>query len=181
MSPAPVELDHEHYAHYLNQHLLAADAGVKSFKAAQKSWEGTSAEPIFATLHDEIDENRRRLEELIERLGYEVSRTRSLLSGVAEVAGRFNPLNPSRSADSTMSQVELDALVGAIRTQAMMWETLQVLTSIDPRLDPAAIAEMVARCESQRNRVRTVSQETAIARFTVHANPADATVEDAGS
>lgn len=161
------QLDHDKYAAYLNQHLLASDAGMRAFEAAAHSWADTPYASVFSGISDELEVSRSQLIALIERLGYKVSRTRTVLSGAAEVAGRVNPLNPLRSTDSKGTQLELDSLVGAVRTQAMMWETLLALVDVDPRLDAAELSELVERCASQRNRVREVSAKTAAARFTV--------------
>lgn len=164
-------LDGDRYAAYLNQHLVASDSGINAFRAAAQSWHDTPYEDVFATIADELEDSRAHLIALIERLGYSVSKARNLVSGAAEAAGRINPLNPTRSSDGRGTQMELDSLVGAVRTQAMMWETLEVLLTVDPRLDAAEIAELLERCRSQRDRVRRVSAETAVERFT--ADPED--------
>lgn len=161
-----VELDHDKYSAYLNQHLVAADAGVRAFAAAGDTWKDTQWEATFRQLHDELEDSHTKLKELIERLGYRISMVRNVVAGVAAVAGRVNPLNFTRNNDGLMTQEELDALAAALRGQQMMWETLVVLADIDDRLDKAECQTMVERCESQRDRVRTVSETTVKDRFT---------------
>lgn len=163
-----IELDHDKYSAYLNQHLFAADAGVKAFKAAADTWGGTPYGPVFQQLHDELADSHAQVKALIERLGYEISTARNLVSGLVQAAGRVNPLNLMRDHDGKMTQSELDALVAAVRAQQMMWETLVVLADVDDRLDKAYCQSMVDRCEDQRARVAQVSRETAIDRFTLH-------------
>lgn len=160
------EFDHDVYSAYLNQHLVAADAGVEAFKAAADTWRGTPQEAVFLQLHEELVDSHATLKGLIEDLGYEVSATRKVISGVVHAAGRLNPLNPTRSHDGLMTRGEIDALVAAVRGQQMMWDTLVVLSEVDPRLDKAFCESMVARCEDQRARVARVSAQTAIERFT---------------
>lgn len=164
-----IELDHDKYSAYLNQHLTAADAGVKAFRAAAQTWEDTPWESVFRQLHDEIEESHGKVQALIQRLDYEVSTARNLLAGVAQAAGRLNPLNFTRSNDGLMTQMEIDALVGAVRAQQMMWETLVVLAGVDERLDAAECQSMVDLCEDQRDRIVEVSNQTAPARFTLDA------------
>ncbi|GAB3818251.1 hypothetical protein GCM10028820_20190 [Tessaracoccus terricola] len=161
------ELDHDKYSAYLNQHLVAADAGVQAFRAAADTWADTEWEATFRQLHDELEESHEKLKALIERLGYEISKLRNLVSGAAAVAGRLNPLNPTRNRDGLMTQPEFDALAAAIRGQQMMWETLGVLAEIDDRLDADDCRAMVDRCEDQRRRVLEVNAATAKSRFTV--------------
>ncbi len=167
------ELDHNKYSAYLNQHLVAADAGVESFKAAADTWEGTKWAATFDQLHTEEIESHAKVEALIESLGYKVSTTRNVLSGVVAAAGRFNPLNPTRSRDGRMAQAEIDSLISAIRAQQTMWETLTVLADIDNRLDKAECIQMIERCEDQRARVFNMSQETVKERFTQPAGGRD--------
>ncbi|AQP44939.1 hypothetical protein [Tessaracoccus flavus] len=161
-----IELDHDKYSAYLNQHLVAADAGVKAFKAAADTWEGTPLQAVFEQLHRELEQSHDKVKALIERLGYDVSMTRNLVAGVAHVAGRLNPLNFTRNSDGLMTQMEFDALAAAVRAQQMMWETLVVLSDVDDRLDRAEMQAMVDLCEDQRARVVKASAETAVERFT---------------
>ncbi len=160
------KLDHDKYAAYLNQHLVAADGGVESFKAAANTWAGTAWAEVFEQLYKEEQESHAKVKALIESLGYDISAARNAVAGLAAAAGRFNPLNPTRDRNGRMSQAELDALVTAIMGQQAMWETLAVLSEMDPRLDATDCTSMIERCEDQRRRVRVVSQETAKERFT---------------
>lgn len=166
-----VELDHDKYSAYLNQHLVAADAGVQAFSAAADTWADTQWESTFRQLHDELEESHEKVKQLIVHLGYEISTVRQMVSGVVAAAGRVNPLNLTRNRDGLMTQAEFDALVAAVRGQQMMWETLQVLTGIDDRLDRDECRAMVELCEDQRRRVLEVNAATAKSRFTLA--PAD--------
>ncbi len=160
------ELDHDKYSAYLNQHLVAADAGVQAFKAAADTWAGTQWEASFRELHEELSDSHDLVNQLIERLGYQVSAVRTIVAGVAAVAGRLNPINLTRNNDGLMTQSELDALAAAVTAQLMMWETLLVLTEIDGRLDRDECRSMIERCTDQRRRVMEVSLATTIQRFT---------------
>ena len=161
------QLDHDRYSAYLNQHLFASDAGMRAFQAAADSWGDNAYGQVFATIHEELKDSRARVVDLIEGWGYQVSTARTLLSGVAQLAGRLNPLNPSRDADSDTGQLEVDSLVGAVRTQRMMWETLDALRVVDDRVDAEFVRAMLARCDSQIQRICEVSAATAPARFTI--------------
>lgn len=162
-----VQLDHDKYSAYLNQHLIAADAGVQAFKAATDTWAATEWESTFQQLHEELTGSHAEVRQLIERLGYEVSTLRNVVSGIAAAAGRLNPINFTRSQDGIMTQAEFDALAAAVRAQQVMWETLLVLCDIDGRLDPEHCRAMIDRCEDQRRRVLEVNAATVHSRFTV--------------
>ncbi len=160
------QFDHDKYSAYLNQHLVAADAGVQAFKAAADTWQGTRWAAMFDQLHTEEIDSHAKVMALVESLGYEISTTRNVLSGVVAAVGRFNPLNPTRSRDGQMAQAEIDSLVSAIRAQQTMWDNLTVLADIDDRLDKADCTTMIERCKDQRARVRDMSQATIKERFT---------------
>ncbi len=163
-----LQLDHTKYAAYLNQHLLAADAGVKAFKAAAQTWEGTPWAATLEQLYKEETESHAKTRALIQRLGYGPGTTRTILHRLAATAGRFNPINITRNREGRMTQVELESLISATRAQQSMWETLTVLATIDNRLDGPDCEKMVRRCQNQRARVVSVSTETVVERFTEH-------------
>ena len=160
-----IQFDHDKYSAYLNQHLVAADAGVELFKAAATTWRETRWSATLDELHDEEVQAHARVKDLIESLGYDISSVRNAVSGAVAAMGRHNPLNPTRSREGRMTQAEMDALLSAIRGQQAMWETLVVLAGIDDRLDEADCARMVAVCEDQQARVRDMSQATVRERF----------------
>ncbi|HEX2857894.1 MAG TPA: hypothetical protein VHO26_10545 [Propionibacteriaceae bacterium] len=164
---AEIELNHENYEAYLNQHLVSADGGVKLFKAAEHTWAGTSLESVFRELHDELTDSHAQVKNLIERLGYQVSAWRNVSAGLAEVVGLVNPVNFTRHPYGKLAQPQLDSLAAAIRAQQMLWETLVVLADVDDRLDKEWCRSMIARCEDQRARVAKASSETVLTRFTV--------------
>lgn len=163
------DLNHKNYEAYLNQHLASGDAGIKAFKAAASTWEGTAWGAAFGELHDELQDTHAKVKELIHDLGYRVSGWRNLVAGFANLVGLVNPVNVTRDPEGTMAQFQLDYLAGAVRAQQMMWETLLALADIDERLDKGMCRAMIARCESQRERVLTASRQTVASRFTLPA------------
>lgn len=152
---------------------------MQAFRAAADTWKGTPHEAVFLRLHEELADSHAKTKQLIEDLGYEVSTARNLVAGLVQAAGRFNPLNPTRSHRGLMTQSELDALTAAVRAQQMMWETLVVLADVDDRLDKEFCRSMIERCEDQRGRVVEVSKVTAIDRFTLHSGDHDDDDDDA--
>ena len=69
---------------------------------------------------------------LIDRLGLKQSPTEKVLGKAAEVAGRLNPVNLTRSKTQGMTQVELDILQGALQGQIGMWQALGRLAELVP-------------------------------------------------
>ena len=159
------QIDHRLYAAYLNEHLLASEAGVKAFAAAADTWEGTEHRSAFLSLARQIDADKRDLLSMMLRLGYRPHPVKKLLTAAANTLGRLNPVNIFRSKKGGMTQLELDVLVGMVRTKQMMWETLQLVADVDERLDRAFIADLERRAEDQIRQIREVNAETCVRRF----------------
>ena len=158
-------IDHELYSAYLNEHLLASESGVKAIRAAADTWDGTEYRAVFLDLAQQIDADKRDLLRIMAALGYKPSPVKEALTLAANTVGRFNPVNILRSKKAGMTQLELDVLVGMVRTKAMMWETLIMLADADKRLDPALLADLERRAEDQMRQIRGVNNETYRRRF----------------
>jgi len=168
MSEQSGSFDHRLYSAYLNEHLLASEAGVKAFKAAADTWEGTEYRSVFLDLVRQIDDDKRDLVRLMSTLGYRPHPVKQALTLAANALGRINPVNLMRSKKGGMTQLELDVLVGMVTAKKMMWETLTMLSAVDKRLDPAQLADLTRRAEDQIRQIRDVNTETYLRRFVPH-------------
>lgn len=153
-------------SHYLNGHLLAADAGVNAFRAAADTWRGTPHEATFHSLVAQIEEDRQALVRLVDKFGGGKHPVRNALTAVARLAGRVNPVNVLRTRRGTATQLELDTLVSAVTGKRLLWETLGHLAVLDDRLDDAQLDELIRRADSQIAQIRAVNEATAADRFT---------------
>lgn len=158
-------LDDDLLSSYLTEHYLAAASGVRAFDAAAKSWEGTVHETTLRDLSRDIGEDREELRALIESLGFEIGTPTTAAAKVGEVAGRLNPLNPLRQRRVSATQIELEALVGAVRTKRCLWETLSLLVADEPGLPAQRITELTDRAKDQEERIFSIISATARERF----------------
>ncbi len=153
---------------YLDSHLLGATAGVRAFKAASKSWAGTSHEQVFVHLAREIDAERTELQELIRALGHEPSKPKLLIGGIGAGIATLNPLNVSRRRRNAGSQLELEALQSMLRGKEALWQTLLALLDspgAPAPLNRGRIEDLLAHARAQQCSVADVMVATASARF----------------
>ncbi|WP_312178537.1 hypothetical protein [Arthrobacter sp.] len=156
---------HESLAAYLDDHLLGAEAGVRLFKAAYKTWEDTEHEAVFAHLTEQISDERDELETLILALGYRRSPVKRGLAWIGAAVGRLGPVNPLSTGTGTTGQLELETLQSVVRAKECLWQTLLVLSAHDHRFHAPRIRELLEHARDQQGAVAKVMEDTAPARF----------------
>lgn len=158
-------LDRETLEDYLNQHLLGSRSGVKMFRTAADTWEGTPYAQRLVKLAEDVAADQQSLEELIARLGMKTPALQEAAGQVAEVAGRLNPVNLTRSKGNGWTQVELDLLQGALQAKAAMWDALAELADHTSELDRAEMERLYKVAQDQQAEVQKISEETLSTRF----------------
>ncbi len=152
-------------AAYLNEHLLASEGGVQAFKAAARTFEGTKHEAALMALSDEIARDRKDLARIVQQLGYRPKGWKRLLTVVLRAGGGVNPVNLLRLRRSSMAQLELDFLTGAVRAKRSMWDALLELAENDPRQDRKLLLSLQLRADQQIAEIQRISRETVRERF----------------
>ncbi|WAP52869.1 hypothetical protein OL239_06875 [Arthrobacter sp. ATA002] len=159
------KLEHASLSAYLDDHLLAAETGVRLFSAARRTWAGSKYEQTFADLENEISGERDELEQLIITLGYRRSKFKHLVATAGAVTGRLGPINPLSTGGGTTGQFELETLQSIVRAKECLYRTLLSLSAHDHRFNPARLREMIDMAGRQQDAVARVMEETAPARF----------------
>lgn len=157
--------EHASLSAYLDDHLLAAESGVRLFGAARRTWEGSEYEQTFADLEKEISAERDELQQLILVLGYRRSRFKKAVSMVGAAAGRLGPINPMSTGGGTSGQFELETLQSIVRAKECLWRTLLALAAHDRRFNVPRLKDMLEMAGRQQDTVARVMTETAPARF----------------
>lgn len=164
---------------YLNEHLLGAEGGVRAFRAAVRTWEGTPHEAALDALADEVDRDRRDLARIIMRLGHKPAGWKRLLTGLLRAFGAAGPYNLLRQRRASTAQIELDLLTGAVRAKRLMWEALLELAEDDARHDVPLLRDLVARADHQLGELARITLATVRERFG-NGDPGEAHKRDAG-
>jgi hypothetical protein len=118
---------------YLNDHLAGATAGVELARRVAPG-----------DLADEIDEDRRTLLDLMQRLSVGRDRARVALGWGAEKVLRLKP--GGRFLD-------LETLSLGVEGKLALWEALQRAYGDDPRLRGIDLGALCTRARSQRRRI----------------------------
>lgn len=161
------QINQDELQDYLNHHLLGSKSGIRLFKAAADTWDGTEYAQEFRDLSREVTEEKEELEQLIDRLGLRQSIVENALGVAAGAAGRMNPVNITRSKTEGMTQVEMDILQSALQGKAGMYAVLEKLAERfpDAGLDRQRMQDLYQQAQDQQARVRRISDATMDTRF----------------
>jgi hypothetical protein len=117
---------------YLKNHLAGSTVGVNL------------ARRVADAMADEIDEDRRSLLDVMERLSVSPDPVRVAMGWSAEKALRYSPLSRLE---------ELEALSLGVEGKLALWRTLRHTHGADPRLAGVDLDELIDRAQSQRRRL----------------------------
>jgi hypothetical protein len=138
---------------YLNDHLAGATAGVELARRALKENGENDYGRFLATLAEEIDQDRRTLIEVMERLTIPRSKVKVPAAWAFEKVGRLKLNGRIRGYSPLSRLVEFESLAGGIEAKRAMWLALLQIRASDERLKDFALDALVARAEDQRQRL----------------------------
>ena len=135
---------------YLNDHLAGAVAGYEVAKRSLSSNQGTPFEPFLERLVGELQEDRRVLEQVMDRLGVRRNPAKHAGAWLAEKAGRLK-FNGRLLGYSPLSRViEFEGLTVGVAGKLSMWRNLMEVAAYDERLVGIPFPDVVTRTEGQR-------------------------------
>jgi hypothetical protein len=138
---------------YLNDHLAGSTVGVELARRIAGSNRSTSYGPVLERLVAEIEEDRRTLEEVMERLSVRPDRLKVAFAWAGEKAGRLK-LNGELIRYSPLSRLEeLEGLSLGVEGKLAMWQSLSDIYGEDPRLSGIDFEELIKQARSQRRRL----------------------------
>ena len=161
----PQVLDKKLLGSYLNDHLAGATVGLELARRARSQNRDTRFGTVLEQLVGEIEEDRRTLEDLMERLGIGKDRVKVTVGWIGEKAGRLK-LNGRLFGYSPLSRlIELEALTLGVRGKLALWESLRAVADLDPVLDALELDALIDRARTQVNlleRERVAAAELAL-------------------
>jgi hypothetical protein len=138
---------------YLNDHLAGAIAGTELAKRAAKNNRENEFGDFLSQLRDDIDGDRRSLEQIMEALQIRRNFPKDAAAWLSEKVGRLK-LNGQITGYSNLSRlVELEGLALGINGKQCLWKTLKELSGDDDRIDPAEVDRLIERALSQAIRL----------------------------
>jgi hypothetical protein len=133
---------------YLNDHLAGATAGANL--ARHVAGNDRSGLELLA---QEIEEDRRTLLDVMERLSVSPDRLKLALAWGVEMAARVKPDGALLGSSPLRGLEELEALTLGVEGKLMLWRTLRHTHGADPRLAGVDFEDLIARARSQRRRL----------------------------
>ena len=132
---------------YLQDHHAGSAAGVSAFRRVASSHGDPHVREGVARLAEQVEEDQRSLESVMESLGVAPAALKDLSARAGERIGRLKP-NERISSRSPLSDVdELEALILAAEGKALLWALLGELD--EPRLDRDRLTELYERAREQ--------------------------------
>jgi hypothetical protein len=137
---------------YLNDHLAGSTVGVELSRRAAGSNEGTELGDFLERLAGEIEDDRDRLLEIMDRLGVRKDRLKVAAGWAGEKVGRLKPNNRLLGYSPLSRLIELEGLALGVEGKRGLW---QVLAELDePRLAQFDLDELLERARSQREQLQ---------------------------
>ena len=150
----------DRFSIYLNDHLAGAIVGVRLARdLAQRD-----PSPVFDELAAEIAQDRRTLQELMDRFGVREDHVKIALGFLAERASQLKFRGELRGYTPLSKLEEVETLALGVEGKRALWEALRRTHAADPRLGPIDLDLLIERAGSQRRRLeeqRMSAAETA--------------------
>jgi hypothetical protein len=143
---------------YLNDHLAGATVGRElARRAAHSNRDNADHGSFLSRLAQEIDEDRRSLLAVMDRLDVKVDRIKVLAGWGGEKLGRLK-LNGRLRGYSPLSRlVELEGLALGVQGKLALWRTLDRL-DLDMDRDRTDLGELQRRAQDQLERIEAHRQ-----------------------
>ncbi|WP_212753191.1 hypothetical protein [Enemella dayhoffiae] len=132
---------------YLQDHHAGAVSGVALFRRVAENHSRAEVRTAVARLAEDIEEDKKLLEELMNQVGASPSLVKDSGARVAEVAGQLKPNQRFKDRSPLSDLLELEALTAAVMAKRLGWRALLGLA--DPRLSTEALERLLERAISQ--------------------------------
>jgi hypothetical protein len=146
---------------YLRDHDSGALAASRRLASTAQSHRDPKARAELAVLHTEVEQDRRSLAAVMERLDVTPDPVKRLVLVAGEQLGRLKPNGFLTQRSPLTDVVELEALSMAATGTLRLWETLEALGPDVTRTDADQLAGLRARALDQRDRFDRLHAESA--------------------
>ena len=146
---------------YLNDHLAGSVGAVELLKRLIETYEAKPLGRFFTELLDEIEIDRGKLQELIDKLDVEESAVRKAGAWIAEKISRSKiQLDEAREGEMGLF-LALEALALGITGKLSLWRALAAASEATVQLRALDYAELEQRAREQFDRVEAKRLEVA--------------------
>jgi len=132
---------------YLHDHLAGSSFALELLEKLSSEYVGTPSGDLARELFEEIDKDRKTLEQLIERVGEANSSLYDALGWIAERLSRIKLKHDNPTGIGAFEAFE--SLAIGILGKRALWEALQVHQEFDTRVAGIDYPTLIARAEQQ--------------------------------
>jgi len=144
---------------YLTDHLAGATAGVNLSHMAAQEHRADDHGPFFGEIASEIKADYETLGQLMQDMGTERSATKT---AAAEIGSKMMaPKFTGGDDDELNAFVTLETLSIGVEGKVCMWKALKTVTDSNATLENYDLDDLIARGESQRERIEAKRLEIA--------------------
>ena len=136
---------------YLQDHLAGALHAIELLKAMRDHFDGEPLGKLASEVLAEVEADREVLARLTESAGGTAGGMKEWVAWLAEKVSRLKLKHGSADGLGTFEALEF--LVLGIHGKRALWRSMAVVASFDLRLQGVDFAELIARAESQHQRV----------------------------
>ena len=165
----PTSLSSDPLTIYLNDHLGGATFGLELARRARAANRGNEFGAFLDDLSVAIEEDRRELERIIERLGRPRDQLKSAVGWLTEKAGRLKPIGRLVGYSPLSRLLEIEGLNGGVQAKLTLWRALRAAAPSEPRLDERELDTLIGRAQAQLEGIASM-----------HARAAELALADAG-
>ena len=151
----------DNLTNYLNDHLAGSVGALELLDRLIENYEGKPLERFFKNLRGDIQEDQKKLEDLIHKLGEEESAVRKAGAWIMEKFSRAKiRLTESEGGDIGLF-LALEAIALGITGKQALWRALASASEAVPALARLNYAELEMRAAEQAERVEAKRRELA--------------------
>jgi hypothetical protein len=134
---------------YLNDHLAGATLGSNLAEQIRDRHEGTPLGEIMRTIAAQVEEDRRTLIELMERMGVSRNPVKQATGWVAEKASRVKFSGVASGEPDHGAFMALESLTLGVAGKLSLWQALEQVKGDYPELASVDLDGLIARAQAQ--------------------------------
>ncbi len=136
---------------YLNDHLAGARLGSALAKQLREKNEGTPLGNVMSSLAAEIEEDRKTLLDLMDRMGTSKNPVKQATAWLAEKATRLKSSGLTSGDPKVGTFMALENLALGVEGKVSLWKILKEVPDQYGPLQSTNLDDLVERAEAQRN------------------------------
>ncbi|MFZ0091310.1 MAG: hypothetical protein WAL63_17505 [Solirubrobacteraceae bacterium] len=146
---------------YLNDHLAGATMGSDLADQIRTRHEGSPLGDVMSSIAPQIDEDRRALEDLLERMGTTRNQAKQAVTWCTEKVTRIRFSAIAARDRDQAALLALETLSLGVLGKAKLWEALIAVADEYPPLAAAGLDQLLARAQAQHAALEQARRDAA--------------------